>query len=149
MNTKLKLKALIPGAILSVGLFLPVPRAGGATLYVNATSRNPLEPYENWQTAAVNIQDAIDVASTGDEIVVTNGIYGTGGRVLYDMTTNRVAVDFPVTVRSVNGPQFTVIKGWQVPGLTNGASAIRGVYLDGRRRPVRVHRDQRSHRGGG
>ena len=98
--------------------------------YVDASSANPTPPYTNWLTAATNIQDAVDVALAGDEIVVTNGIYATGGRAVgTNLLVNRVAVDKPLTLRSVNGPQFTIIQGYQVPGTTNGDGAIRCVYL--------------------
>src|SRR5439155_4835617 len=70
----------------------------------------------------------VDAAAAGDEIVVTNGIYATGGRAVFGTMTNRVTVDKPLALRSVNGPQFTTIQGQKVPSaircvhLTNGAS---------------------------
>src|SRR2546430_10277499 len=86
-----------------------------ATLYVSPTG-GQVAPYANWSSAARVIQDAVDAAGSGDEIVVTNGNYQTGGRTVMVVDTNlfttnyyfnRVAVDKQLVVRSVNGPQLT------------------------------------------
>ncbi len=101
------------------------------TYYVNASSTSPTFPYSSWATAATNIQDALLAGgSIGGTILVTNGVYQYGGG--SDLGSNRVDVFYPnFTVQSVNGPAVTIIKGWQVPGTTNGtgAGAVRGVYL--------------------
>lgn len=95
------------------------------TYYVDINSTNPSPPYSDWSVAATNIQDAVAAAVVpGSLVLVTNGVYQFGGA-----AANRVDVEVPVTVRSVNGPTATVIQGYQVPGTTNGDSAVRCVYL--------------------
>jgi hypothetical protein len=101
----------------------------GATHYVWLDSPDPRPPYTNWATAARVIQDAVDAAASGDEVVVTNGTYAVGGRAVYRTMTNRVAVEKPLTLRSVSGPQHTIIQGAKAPGGGNGEGAIRCAYL--------------------
>jgi hypothetical protein len=94
--------------------------------YVNLNNPTPISPFVTWDTAATNIQAAVDAAASGDEILVTNGVYNTGGVAVYGAVTNRVAVTKPVTVKSVNGSEVTIIDGMGMVGmrcvyLTNGA----------------------------
>lgn len=107
--------------------------ASGALHYVDANSTNATPPYTNWAIAASSIQAAVDAALPGDEVVVSNGIYATGGRAVYGAMTNRVVVDRPIMLRSVNGPEVTVIKGRQVPIATGlppiNTGSIRCLYL--------------------
>ncbi|MGN6554773.1 MAG: choice-of-anchor Q domain-containing protein [Verrucomicrobiota bacterium] len=95
---------------------------------MDINNANAAPPYTTWASAATTIQEAIDLADIGDQIWVTNGIYETGGRAIYGLT-NRIALTKAITVQSVNGPAVTIIKGYQIPSSTNGASAVRCAYL--------------------
>ncbi len=110
--------------------------------YVSISNTTPVLPFTNWLTAATNIQDAIDASVAGDFIVVSNGIYQSGGRVVFGTMTNRVVVDKAVTVQSVNGPTATVIAGLPGTGayfstgyrcvyMTNGAALIGFTLTNG------------------
>src|SRR5262245_24019419 len=93
-----------------------------AILYFDSNRNNSVSPYTNWASASTNIQIAVNAASPGDLVLVTNGVYRSGGKVATGALTNRVAVDKALTVQSVNGPDATFIEGYQVPGVTNGDS---------------------------
>ena len=92
--------------------------------YVSPNGNNT-PPYSNWVTAAHTIQDAVNAASSGTCVWVSNGIYTNG---MHDMsgvfTSNRVVIDKTIRVESLNGPEFTIIGG-------NGESEphLRCVYL--------------------
>jgi hypothetical protein len=93
--------------------------------YANAAGTNPVSPYVSWGTAAVRIQDAVDVAQEGETVLVSNGVYAAGGRAAVGGLTSRVAIARALTVRSVGGPAVTQILGSGPPG----DAAARCVYL--------------------
>ncbi|HBA85718.1 MAG TPA: hypothetical protein DCZ95_16675 [Verrucomicrobia bacterium] len=84
-------------------------------------------PYGSWATAARTIQEAIDASMPGDTVWVTNGIYASGASAMLNFpATNRVTINGPIAVRSVNGPDYTVIVA---EGSSFDATRMRGVYL--------------------
>ncbi len=113
---------------LSLALFLGAggARAGIGIIILVSTSSPTDGPGTTWDNAYHQIQSAIDAATSPvDLILVTNGIYATGGRVVFGAMTNRVAITNGVTVLSVNGPKVTTIRG--VSPLGN--NAVRCAYV--------------------
>lgn len=120
----MKTNLLPPTLIVSVLLSFNV----SATVhYVDLNCANPMWPYTSWSAAATNIQDAIDAAGESDLVLVTNGVYLAGGKIVHGALTNRVAVTRSMTVQSVNGPAMTVIEG--CPQTEEYGFSARCVYL--------------------
>ena len=82
------------------------------TLYVDETRPDDSGDGRSWATAKKTIQAAIAYACTGDEIVVTNGVYAP------IITLNGI-----ISIRSVNGAEWTIIDG----GGTNRCATL-GMY---------------------
>jgi hypothetical protein len=128
---------------LSVLLWLlAIPGVSAVIRYVDTNNPAPTPPYTNWSAAANSIQDAIDAANPGDLVLVTNGLYQTGGAKVNEYFTNRVAATKPLTIQSVNGPAATTIMGSRgnpslgIPYvrcayLTNGAALIGFTLTNG------------------
>ena len=102
--------------------------ASAITHYVKVGNLTPVAPYTSWETAATNIQDAVDACSDADSVIVTNGVYNTGGTYgLGNRFLSRVAImDAEIVLTSVNGPELTIIEG----SPDSGTNAIRGVYMN-------------------
>lgn len=103
-----------------------VPPARADTHYV-ATNGLHIDPFTNWTDAARDIQSAVDATTPGDTVLVSNGVYDTGGALVDCPLTTRVVIATAITVQSVNGPLHTVIQGRGPPG----DGAVRCAYLTG------------------
>ena len=82
------------------------------TRFVSPTS--PIDgPGTVWSNAFHTIQAAVDAASDNYMIIVSNGVYETGGAPASASKplTNRVCVTKPLTIKSLNGPSKTIIVG--------------------------------------
>lgn len=102
--------------------------ASALTLYVSLTGA-AIPPYTNWARAARTIQDAVDMASNGDLILVADGIYATGNRLTPGGNTlNRLVITNDVVVQGLNGASKTIIAGNHASAITE---SIRCVYVSG------------------
>lgn len=94
------------------------------TNYVSPSGAH-VHPFAEWQTAATNIQDAVDIAVPGGTVFVGPGVYDHGEFEKYGMR-NRVGIHRPVRVVAADtAPGQTVIVGKGPPS----SSAVRCVYI--------------------
>lgn len=113
-------------------LFVMATNVLGVTLYVDASRPDDSGDGLSWATAKQTIQAAVDAAGTNEALIrVTNGTYNVGTTVTPGANlSNRVCAVGPMTIRSENGPEFTIIEG-AADSATNyyKCAGIRGAYL--------------------
>ena len=137
-----KARKILTGIMVVVSLFLgasvcakeievtPIPEVLGATTYVDALQSDDFGVGTNWATAKQSIQAAVDVTREGGTVWVADGTYGTNGVAAPgDVQTNRVYFARPMTIRSVNGPDFTTIVGAAGSNGSNDVDSVRGVQM--------------------
>lgn len=110
-------------------LVILVADASATTLYVSVGNPTPAPPYTDWSSAATHIQDAINVATNGDLVLVANGTYSGTATIVYGVQQNRIAINKPITVQSVNGPGSTTIIGRQNTSPYWCTCNVRGAYV--------------------
>ena len=83
-----------------------------ATLHVDLNSTNPTPPYASRDSAATDIQAAVNGAVDGDTVLVWDGQY---------LLTNEIRVSKAITVQSANGTGSTIV---------DGQGSVRCFYLE-------------------
>ena len=91
--------------LFGIFIFMGFNSAHGIIHYVSLSGTNN-PPYTNWAGAATNIQWAVNSATTGDTVLVSNGIY---------YLTNQIIISTVITTKSVNGWAVTVVDGNNYP----------------------------------
>ena len=128
-----KLKILLLCS-LALGLtFSPAAHAARYVVAPDAHMGTPESPYESWAKAATNIQLAVNAAGPGETIWVSNGTYkATGVGTVVAGVTTMVYLATNVILRSVNGPDVTILDGGY-PDITSRPVALNsaGAVLSG------------------
>lgn len=103
-------------------IILLVPAARSAVIHVS-TGGLSSPPYSSWETAATNLQSALDEALDGDTVLVEAGVY---------LGNQTVFVNKGVTVRGVHGAPSTVIDAQtitQVMSVNHINARVEGLTL--------------------
>ena len=109
-----------------VTLTTRVEVVSGMTNFVSLTGLH-VSPFVSMETAATNIQDAVDAMEVaGGMVSVAPGLYATGFRVDKQSITNRVIIDKPVIVQAQNpSPLATIIAGKTYEGASGNMRCVR------------------------
>ncbi len=109
---------------LGIYLFLAALISSGTalaqrTLYVTTNGASE-SPYTNWAIAATSIMDAVTVATNGETVLVSNGVY---------RLTNHIDIAKGIVVSSVNGWASTIVDGNNYVGkpVTNRCFYVRNA----------------------
>ncbi len=97
--------------------------------YAKAENPNAAYPYHTWACAAATIQDAVDAAVDGDHVLVTNGTYSCGKAWALSDWYSLVVITNDIVVRSVGGPEVTVIHGSETGGGQSETGGVRCVLM--------------------
>ena len=98
-------------------IFLVTANILAATNYVSKTG-NHISPFDSWANAATNIQDAVDVASVGNIVLVNDGTYYPG---------DQISITKEIVVKSLDGAENTIVNG----NNANRCFYINGSIIDG------------------
>lgn len=95
------------------------------THYVSLTGNNT-SPYNTWTKASRNIRDAVLVASSGDTVLVNDGVYDKNTAIMNGCIVS--CNDDSILIKSLNGPSKTTIKGDRA---TLGSGHIDVITVEG------------------
>lgn len=84
-------------------IFLISQNIFAATNYVSKTGAH-ISPFDSWLNAATNIQDAINVATASDMVLVNDGTY---------YPASQISITKEIVVKSVNDAEKTIVDGNQ------------------------------------
>jgi len=123
--------------ILAAGVALGLPVFGAGTNYVWLSAPASAPPYDTWETAATNIQTAVNYASTNlttyDTVLVTNGNYAVMNTI--SVTNGVKVIGFGGAANTVvyrNDPaEFSVFTMTHSNAVVDGVTVSNGVALKG------------------
>ena len=109
-------------AVWTVVVGVAAGNAGGANWYV-ATNGSDASAGTSWGAAKQTIQAAVDVAASGDTILITSGVYGV---------SSSIAVTKPLALSGVGGREAVVVDAQEQCGVfwvTNAGTRIEGMTI--------------------